>query len=179
MNLTDPKISYIVISSDKIDDIVSVLYAKDYHIIPVQGYYQGTYENSAMAYSDVDNDGLRKDLIFLLNHFKQECGIIKYLNETGAKKIFSDGSEKPLGIIMYNTDSENRSYLYNGISFSFVEQKRYWIPKNKEDFKQGMVVECLNKNKWFSKKVEDPNEEYEKIYKLLIKYDKIRIQSIL
>lgn len=179
MNLTDPKISYIVISSDKIDDMVSVLYAKNYHIIPVQGYYQGTYENSAMAYSDVDNDELRKDLIFLLNHFKQECGIIKYLNETGARKIFSDGSEKPLGIIMYNTDSENRSYLYNGISFSFVEQKRYWIPKNKEDFKQGMFVECLNKNKWFSKKVEDPNEEYEKIYKLLIKYDKIRIQSIL
>lgn len=179
MNLTDPKISYIVLSSDNIDDMVSVLYAKDYKVIPIQGYYMNNYENSAIAYSDIDNDELRKNLIFLLNHFNQECGIIKYLGETGAKKIFSDGSEKPLGIVMYNTDSENRSYLYNGVSFSFVEQKRYWIPKDEGDFKAGMIVEYLNKDKWFSKKVEDPKLEYEKMYKLLIKYDKIRVQSIL
>jgi hypothetical protein len=178
MNLTDPKISYIVLSSDNIDDIISVLYAKGYQVLPIQGYYQGQYENSTMAYSDIDNDELRKDLIFLLNHFNQDCGIIKYLNESGAKKLFKDGSEKPLGIIMYNTDAENRSYLYNGISFSFVEQKRYWIPKNQDDFKVGMIVEYLNKDKWFSKKVENPKLEYEKIYKLLIKYEKIRVQSI-
>ena len=179
MNLTDTKISYIILSSDNIDDMVSILYAKDYKVIPIQGYYQGNYENSAIAYSYIDNDELRKDLIFLLNHFNQECGIIKYLGEKSAKKIFSDGSEKPLGIVMYNTDSENRSYLYNGVSFSFTEQKRYWIPKNEGDFKVGMIVEYLNKDKWFSKKVEDPKSEYEKMYKLLIKYEKIRVQSIL
>lgn len=179
MNLTDPIISYIVLSSDNIDDVVSVLYAKDYKVIPIQGYYQGNYENSAMAYSDIDNDELRKDLIFLLNHFNQDCGIIKYKEEIIAKKVFSDGSEKPLEIAVYNTDSENRSYLYNGISFSFIEQKRYWLPKKEQDFKTGMIVEYLNNNKWFSKKVENPKSEYEKMYKLLIKYDKIRVQSIL
>jgi hypothetical protein len=42
-----------------------------------------------------------------------------------------------------------------------------------------MIVEYLNKDKWFSKKVENPKLEYEKIYKLLIKYEKIRVQSIL
>jgi hypothetical protein len=179
MNLTNPKISYIVLSSNKIEDMISILYAKDYKIIPIKGYYKGNYEDSALAYSDIDNDELRKDLIFLLNHFKQDCGIIKYLDETVAKKIFSDGSEKPLGIVMYNTDSENKSFLYNGISFSFVEQKRYWFPKSEKDFKVGMIVEYNNKNKWFSKKVENPEQEYNKMYKLLIKYNKIRVQSIL
>jgi hypothetical protein len=177
MNLNDTKISYILISSDKIDDISSVLWAKDYTIIPIKGYYKGQYENSIMAYSNIDNDELRKDTIFLLNHFHQECAIIKYLNESGAKKIFTDGSEKPLGIIMYNTDAENKSYLYNGVSFSFVEQARYWKPSKKEDFKIGMIVEYFNNNKWYQQEVKNPSEEFDGLYKLLIKYDKIRVSS--
>jgi hypothetical protein len=176
IDLTNPKISYIVISSEKIDDIMSILYAKNYQIIPIKGYYQGQYEDSLMAFG-VDNDELRKDLIFLLNHFHQECGIIKYFGETGAKKVFPDGSEKPLGIVLYNTDSENISYLYNGISFSFVEQVRYWKPKKQEDFSVGMLVEYMNNNKWYEKRVVNPTEEYNKLYKLMIKYDKIRVAS--
>lgn len=155
----------------------SILWAKEYHIIPIQGYYHGQFEDSILAFTDDDNDEMRKDLIFLLNHFKQECGIIKYKGETGAKKVFSDGSEKPLGIVLYNTDADNISYLYNGLSFSFVEQVRYWKPNKKEDFRVGMIVEYLNNNKWFQKRVENPNDEYEKLYKLLIKYDKIRVAS--
>ena len=65
IDLTNPKISYIVISSEKIDDIMSILYAKNYQIIPIKGYYQGQYEDSLMAFG-VDNDELRKDLIFYL-----------------------------------------------------------------------------------------------------------------
>ena len=37
IDLTNPKISYIVISSEKIDDIMSILYAKNYQIIPIKG----------------------------------------------------------------------------------------------------------------------------------------------
>ena len=147
-------------------------------MLPIQGYYQGQYENSALAFSDIDNDELRKDLIFLLNHLKQDCGIIKYKGETVAKKVFSDGSEKPLGIALYNTDSDNISYLHNGLSFSFVEQVRYWKPTKVEDFKIGMVVEYLNNNKWYQKKVQNPKEEWESIWKLMIKYDKIRVASL-
>jgi len=178
LDLENPKLSFILISSDVLDDMMSILYAKNYQMLPIQGYYQGQYENSALAFSDIDNDELRKDLIFLLNHLKQDCGIIKYKGETVAKKVFSDGSEKPLGIALYNTDSDNISYLHNGLSFSFVEQVRYWKPTKVEDFKIGMVVEYLNNNKWYQKKVQNPKEEWESIWKLMIKYDKIRVASL-
>jgi hypothetical protein len=82
-----------------------------------------------------------------------------------------------MGVDIYNTDAENISYLYNGVSFSFVEQVRYWKPTKKEDFIVGMLVEYFNNNKWYEKKVEDPINEYDKIYKLMIKYDKIRVVS--
>lgn len=179
IDLNNPKLSFILLSSDKLDDMMSILWAKNYQIVPIKGYYKGQFENSALAYSNVDNDELRKDLIFLLNHFHQDCGIIKYLGETGVKKIFSDGSEKPMGITLYNTDDENVSYLYNGMSFSFVEQVRYWKPTKPEDFKVGMVVEYLNNDKWYQRKVEDPNSEWNSIWKLMIKYDRVRVQSII
>ena len=178
IDLTNPKISFIFLSSDKLDDMVSILYAKEYKIIPIKGYYKGQYEESVIAYNDDnDNDELRKDLIFLLNHFHQECGIIKYLGETNVRKTFVDGSEKPMGVVIYNTDADNISYLYNGVSFSFVEQVRYWKPTKKEDFRVGMLVEYLNNNKWCERLVENPSDEYEKLYKLLIKYDKVRVAS--
>ena len=169
--------SYVILSSDKLDDMISILYAKEYQIIPIKGYYRGQYEDSVIAFGRVDNDNLRKDVLFLINHFHQECAIIKYLGETSVKKIFKDGSENPLGIVMYNTDAENISYLYNGVSFSFVEQVRYWKPTKKEDFRVGMLVEYFNKDKWYERLVEDPSQEYEKIYKLLIKYNKVRVAS--
>lgn len=178
IDLSNPKLSFMLLSSNNLDDMISILYAKDYQIIPIKGYYQGQYEDSALAYSNIDNDELRKDLIFLLNHFHQDCGIIKYLGETNVKKVFRDGSEKPLGITLYNTDSENISYLYNGLSFSFVEQVRYWKPTKPEDFKVGMTVEYLNNNKWYQKKVENPKQEWIDMYQLLSKYDKLRIASI-
>jgi hypothetical protein len=175
MDLTNKNLSFILLSSDKIESMLSILYAKDYQILPIKGFYRGQYENSALAFSDVDNDELRKELIFLLNHFDQECGIIKYKGESNAKKLFSDGSEKPMGIVLYNTDSDNISYLHNGVSFSFVEQVRYWKPNKLEDFKVGMIVEYLNNNKWFEKKIENPVDEWNRMFKLLSKYDKLRV----
>jgi hypothetical protein len=169
--------SFILLSSPKLDDMISILYAKEYQVLPIKGYYHGQYENSVMAYGLVDNDTLRNDVLFLLNHFHEECAIIKYTGDTNAKKLFRDGSEKPLGIVMYNTDSDNMSYLHNGVSFSFVESKRYWKPTKKEDFRVGMLVEYFNNNKWYERLVENPNDEYERLYKLLIKYDKVRVAS--
>jgi hypothetical protein len=176
MNLDQLNVSYIILSSDKLEDMISVLYAKDYQIITIKSYYKGQYDDSVIAFGEVDNNNLRKDVLFLLNHFQEEFAIIKYLNEKSHKKIFKDGSEKLLNIVYYNTDLEKKLYLYNGLSFSFVESVRYWKPTKKDDFKVGMKVEFLNNNnKWCEKKIENPSEEYEKLYKLLIKYDKIRV----
>lgn len=169
--------TFILLSSKNLEDMISILYAKEYTVIPIKGYYKGQFEDSVMAYAMIDNDTLRKDCLFLLNQFNEECAIIKYKGESNAKKLFKDGSERPLGIVMYNTDSDNMSYLYNGTSFSFVESKKYWKPTKLEDFRVGMLVEYLNNNKWCEKLVEDPKEEYEKLYKLLIKYDKLRVLS--
>jgi hypothetical protein len=79
---------------------------------------------------------------------------------------------------MYSTDSEKKSYLYNGYSFSFTEQKRYFFPSRKEEIKVGMIVEFFNNNKWIEKKVSNPDVEYDKLYKLLMKYNKVRIAFI-
>lgn len=177
LELEKPNISFALLSSEKLNDMISILYAKDYQIIPIQGYYQGQYEDSVMAFGRVDNDTLRQDILQLLSIFHQDCAIVKYLGDNVSKKIFKDGQEKPLGVVMYNTDADNVSYLYNGTSFSFVETVRYWKPTKKEDFRVGMLVEYFNNNKWYQKEVKNPNEDYDKFFKLLIKYDKVRVAS--
>lgn len=177
MNLQNPNMSYIIISSNKVDDMTSVLYAKEYQILPLKSYYKETFSDSAMGYSDVDNDTLRKDVLFILNHFNEKSAIIKYKGEKTPKKIFNDGSESILEVNMYNTNSEIVSYLYKGLSFSFTDAKRYWVPRGKEDFKSGMIVEYFNNNEWNERIVENPNLEWDKLYKLLLKYDKVRVES--
>jgi hypothetical protein len=89
--------------------------------------------------------------------------------------VYSDGQEKPISISYYNTDDDKESFIYNGVSFSFIEEKMYWRPNKKEDFKIGMIVEYLNNNKWYQQTVKEPEIEFENLYKLLIKYDKIRV----
>ena len=169
--------SYVIISSSKIDDIITILYSKEYQLVPIKGFYNGEYGDSVIAFGRVDNDTLRNDIIHLLNISSLDYAIVKYLGDTDVRKIFKDGSEKSMRVVMYNTDSENKSYLYNGLSFSFVENARYWKPSKKEDFRVGMIIEYFNKDKWCERLVEDPTQEYEKLYKLLIKYDKVRVQS--
>jgi len=174
MNFNDKDISYLIVSSN---DMVSILWAKDYKVIPIKSYYKGIFEDSAIAFGG-DNDSIRADMLFLLNHLNEDNGIVKYRGETNVKKVFSNGSEIPMGIDLYNSDENIKSYLFEGLSLSFVEQNRYWKPKKIEDFKVGMVVEYFNKNKWLSQKVENPLDEYNNLYKLLIKYDKIRVPFI-
>lgn len=168
---------YILLSSDNNDSIISYLYGKEYQVIPIKSYFNGVYGDAIMAFCSIDNNDLRKDILFILNNFGLEFAIIKYKGETEVKKIFNDGSEKPLEIVMYNTDPNNISFIHDEFSFSFVEGRRYWKPTKKEDFKVGMLVEYFSVNKWTEKKVQNPNDEYEDLYKLLIKYDKVRVVS--
>ena len=56
MNLQGQNISYVILSSDRLDDMISILYAKEYQVIPIKGYYRGQYEDSVMAFGMVVND---------------------------------------------------------------------------------------------------------------------------
>jgi hypothetical protein len=168
--------SYLILSTGRINEIASILYSKDYQIIPIKEYYKGNFEDSIIAYG-YSNDDLRRDAIFLLDHFHEKDAIIKYQGELNAKKIKYDGSELPLDFIPYNTESDRVSYIYEGISFSFKESKRYWKPKSSSDLKIGMIVEYMNNNKWYERKVRNPEDEWEKMYKLLLKYDKLRVSA--
>lgn len=167
--------SYMIISSDKLDDIESILYGRDYSIIPIKEFYQGKYDNSIISYGRSGNDNLRQDVLFLLDKFNQDSAIIKYLGESVIRKIFKDGSEVPVDLDLYSTDFDKPSYIYNGYSFSFTESKRYFFPTKKDQIKSGMILEFFNNNRWVEKKVSDPDVEYDKMYKLLMKYNKVRI----
>jgi hypothetical protein len=188
-NLSDPNISYILFSPESetnseeenkslYERACSILYSKDYTIISVKGFCDGLYENSFIALpKSPNNDDLRKDSIYLLDSFHQDSVIIKYVGEESSSKILSDGSEKPMSVALYNSDLNNKTYLYNGVSFSFIEEKRYYSPKQKSDLKNGMIIEYFNNNKWNTKQISDIDKEYEELYRLLIKYNKLRIES--
>ena len=173
LDLKNPQISFLLLSSD--NALSSYLYSRDYYIIDIKEYYEGKFEDSILAFTSIESNELRRDSIHIMEHFGQECAIIKYKDDSSPKKIFRDGQERPMDVILYNTDSNNRSYILNGLSFSFVDEQQYYIPRKKDDFKVGMIVELFSNNKWIEKKVHNPEIEFEKMYALLMKYNKIRI----
>ena len=77
--------SYLIISSKRLNEIISILYAKEYKIIPINEYFNGNFEESIIAWG-VDNESLRRDSIFILNQLHEDSAIIKYSGEDGAKK---------------------------------------------------------------------------------------------
>jgi hypothetical protein len=122
-----------------------------------------------------DNNELRFDAIKLIERYNQDFVIVKYKGETEPKKILKDGSEIPVGINVYDSNSENINYIYNGVSFTFNEIKQYFHPKERKDIKAGMIVEILHNKIWVEKTILNPDLEWENLYKLLSKYDKVRV----
>ena len=189
INLSEPNISYLLISPQKVSNtphenllnynrLQNILWAKNWTLIPVMGYYKQEYEKSFICICPYDNNNLRAEAIFLMDEFGQESVILKYAGDTNPYHIFNDGREKPLSLTIYDNNLENKTYLYNGVSFSFQERKRYYFPKKRQEIKDGMLVEYFNNNKWIPRKVSNIETEWDKFYKLLVKYEKVRIESI-
>lgn len=187
MKLNDPYINYIIISAYQSKEnglqnrlefsrLQDKLIYKDFTIMEMGG---NDNQPSFLAYKDCDNNELRYDAIELMDSFKQEFVIVKYLQEIDAKKILFDGRESILGVVEYSGDTNHHNFYVEGLGFSFEPKKRYWTPKKVTDFKKGMIVEILNNNnQWVNKEIKDPEVEYERMYKVLIKYNKLRIESI-
>ncbi len=173
MDLENKDIGYIL-SSD-IKGLSSYLYSRGYRILELKEYYQGAFQNFLLAWSNNPNQEVKKESLDIIRNFNQEYIIFKEINQLNIKKTSKKDPEKYVDIIMYNTDSENKSYIYEGVSFSFIERPTYTFPKNKEDFKNGMIIECYSTNGWISKMINNVDSEYENIYKTLSKYNKVRI----
>ena len=180
-NLRDKNLSYIIVSIDTnniqiYESISSVLYSKDYTIIPINSHSEGKTNLSYIGISICSDDEIRSDSIYIMDKFQIDSVIVKYNNQSEVVRIYNDGSEKNLELTIYDSNLENRSYFYDGISFTFTEKKRFFFPKKKDDLKNGMIVEYFNNNKWTKKEILNINIEYDRMFKLLMKYEKLRIE---
>lgn len=186
-NPLDPNQSFIIIETKKegISDyefkvlcerINSVLYSKDFMVYSIKSFHLDKQEDCYLGLiNSTDNDDLRKDTLNILNFLNLESCVIKYNSHKDPFKIFDSGKEIPLNFSIYESHENNKVYIFNGLSFGLREKVRYFYPKKKDHLKNGMVVEFFNNDTWNEKKITDIDVEFEKLYKLLIKYDKLRI----
>lgn len=185
-NFLNKNISYIIISvfdeslaKDENDKqtyyLEDSLYLLDYTLESLCSYING---KSIYAQNDLkSNDLLRRDALWLLEKYNQTYAVVKYKGDLEPRKIFIDGRETPLKISTYDQVNDNMSYHHNGLSFSFVETKNYRFLQNKEQLRNGMVIEYHNGKEWKEKLVENIDAEWNDSYKLLIKYNKIRFSN--
>lgn len=183
MNLPDKKAYYIIASAysenqdmytnelltEKLKD---TLYRLEYDIIKL-----GDPGNkvSFLAYKEncEDNNLLRKESLSILDQYYQDDIIVKYYNTDEPCLIKKNGHESPLKLISY--DGSDKSYFTNGVAFSFEQLEEYFIPKNKKDFKKGMLIEILNNNNnWVAREVINVDSEWNEMLELLVKYERVR-----
>ena len=156
--------------------IISYLYSREYNILDIKSYYNGVFEDCYLAFTKVDSKEMRKDALHLLEYFGPDNIWVKYPNDKYIRNIYPSGGEQIQSILEYNTDPSLKSFILNGISFSFKDEVDYVFP-NTSDIKTGMLVECLTSTGWKEKTVERLNPELQNSYNLLVKYNKIRIKK--
>lgn len=185
-NLSDINLSFLMTSPEVIglsqlennhrnNMFLNMLYSMNYSIFPIYAYDKSIHEKNYLAICSEDNDKLRQEAIFMMNQFGKNEIIIKYRGDSVLSKINYDGNEIPLEINYYDNNLNKKTYIHEGVSFTLSEKKRYFFPKMKEDLKPGMLIEYFNNNAWSQKKVTNLDSEYDKMYKLLMKYEKIRV----
>lgn len=155
------------------DDVMSYLYSKSYSIFPVQKIEGDKVTENYICINTSDNISLLSDSSKLINDLNVGSVIIKYFEDVNIYEVLRD--DKRLVEVKYYSEGNETKYLHDKYIFSFVNKKIYSFPKDISDFKEGMIVECLSNNNWIKRSVNNVSLEYDKIYKLLIKYNKVRI----
>jgi hypothetical protein len=185
--INDPKLSFLLLEpinpnvsvyENKIncERTCSVLWSKEYSVIPVKEYNNYTHNECFLGISNLsNNDEIRTEALNILNFLNLEYGILKYVGESHPVKIHKSGQEDFLETKIYESNEDNKVYMIDGLSFSFITKNRYFYPRLKEHLKKGMIVEYYNNNIWNQKTINDLDSEYDKLYRLMIQYEKLRI----
>jgi hypothetical protein len=153
----------------------SLLYGRNYTLISLTGYSGGVYDRSFLAYGQDDNDSLRSDAIAYMRESTEPDVVVKYSGTTGLTLISRDGSEYPLSVHPYDGSEGVRAFIHGSDCFTLRRERRYRMVETREEIKRGMVMEYFNNNKWNEVRVSDPDTEYDRMYRLLIKYNKLRV----
>lgn len=147
------------------------LYCFEYVVYPIMNYKGHRY---FLAYKDGNTAEFKKECLQFINNYKQDFAIVKFSGKEHPVKLYKDGTDR----LLHPTIFENaaHSFIYNGTTFSFRESKKYHLIKSKDELSNDMIIEYLDNNKqWVERKVENVDSEYEDFYKLMIKYDKVRL----
>ncbi len=155
------------------DDVMSYLYSKSYSIFPIHKIEGDKTSENYICINNSDNISLLSDSSKLINDLDVGSVIIKYFEDSNIYEVLK--GNKRLVEVKYYSEGDEDKYLHDNYVFSFVSKKMYSFPKEKSDLKEGMIVECLSNNNWIKKSIGNVSLEYDKIYKLLIKYNKVRI----
>jgi hypothetical protein len=186
INLNDPNLSYII-ASPEIDGLsqtenslrnnkfLNLLYSMNYSIIPIWGFQNAVYEKYYIAATDEDNFTLEKESRLIVNQFCFNEIIVKFKGESLLTRILWNGEKFPIEVKYYDNSMDKKVFIHEGVTFTLNEQKRYYFPSKKEHLKEGMIVEYFNNNLWNQKIIHNLDLEYEKMYKLLMKYEKLRV----
>lgn len=181
MNLFNEKQnSFLVYSIKPKIDVLSYLYAKGYSVDQLSVYVAPNELYDAYICTseclDSDDDYVRKSALeFIEDEIITEC-IIHYKNY-GVIRLRTDGYEEPTLCSVYNLTTTYPIYIKDSISYSFPKSDRYINITDRSQLRVGMLVELFNNGEWVEKFVSNIDEEYEKIYKLFIKYNKIRTRA--
>ncbi len=187
INLGNDKRGIIIITSDNtsISDfdrkfhgerIYSVLSSKEFEIIPIKCYKDNSIYESFLCLSEIyDSNEFRKEILHILEFLDLDSSFVKYPSSDDFVLISRTGTEEKHVLKMYEESKNDLKFIYESIFFSFEKKQSYFYPKKSNHLKNGLIVEYFNNEKWNSKEIKNVDEEFDKMYKLLMKYDKLRI----
>lgn len=185
IDLTGENSSYMIVSTSPFPPgsgiwereasmLQDALYARDYTLISMTGYCGGMFDKSYLAINKHDNDSLRMDAVAMAREGHGDGVVVKYRGESQPVIVRHDGSESPMSFQKYTIEEGTRSYMTEGSCFSLKSEPRYRTVESRSEIRKGMTLEYQSANGWVSRVVEDPDLEYEDLYRLLMKYGKLR-----
>jgi hypothetical protein len=178
MDLNSPDISYVLFSDGDLDGTYfHMSLTNNYQVNEIKTYLNGNYGSAVLAIpkNNIDQRTIKEDVMSPILKMGCKRAVVKYPGKTHPSLLFPNGSEKPLNPIPYNTDGSRLTYIVEHLTFAFDEMRTYVFIEKKEELHNNMIVECHDGTKWVERQIIDRDTEYEQLYKLMMKYRKVRV----